>query len=171
MYVGSTYSVLVLSVSITFVVSNKWGWRYVRVVTKDHSLNLSYAKDNLSLFQWAAWPAVFKNKCFHGSPESPLRKLIFHLTHVYMPPVSQSPLLFPYWHQISFSVNCSASAVSSVRATLGLELLRSGACSAIQPALPLRGHCHHPHHWSKVGRWIPETLRGPGWLGTPSGLT
>ena len=90
--------------------------------------------------------------------------------HVYMPHVSQSPLLFPYWHQISFSVNCSANVVSSVRAMLGLEFLRSGACSAIQPALPLLGHCHHPHHWSKVGRWIPETFRGPGWLGTPSGL-
>ena len=68
------------------------------------------------------------------------------------------------------SLNCSASVVSSVRAMLGLEFLRSGACCAIQPALPLLGHCHHPHHWSKVGRWIPETFRGPGWLGTPSGL-
>ena len=25
--------------------------------------------------------------------------------------------------------------------------------------------------WSKVGRWIPETFMGPGWLGTPSRLT
>lgn len=146
------------------------------MVTKDHSLNLFYAKDNLSLFQWAAWPAVFKNKCFHGSLERiSSKETDLHLMHVYMPLVSQSPLLFPHWHQISFSVNCSASVVSRVRAMLGLEFLRSGACCAIQPALPLLGHCHHPHHWSKVGRWIPlgiplETFRGPGWLGTPSGL-
>lgn len=87
---------------------------------------------------------------------SPLRNLIFllmHLSQVCMPRVSQSPLPFSYLNQFSFPVSCPDNIVSSVRAMLGLEFLRSGACTVIQPTLPLSGHCHQS---TIAPRWAGE---------------
>lgn len=70
---------------------------YVRVVTKDHSLNF-FCMQKIQFIpplSEQALPAFIKNKYFHGGLESISKELdlLMHLSQFHMPPVCPSHLL------------------------------------------------------------------------------
>lgn len=136
---------------------------YIRVVTKDHSLNFLCKRDN------CMYPFPVSKHGLHflkisnstASSQKNLVILLTHLSPVHMPPVSQLPLPYSYLNPFPVPselpwryLQCRSHHVRARVSQTG-SLEHHLANIAFASSLPPSPHC------PGVGRWISEMLREP----------